>query len=155
MNKVIQTVTIGKDDPKLVTSTNGKVYVTFQGAVNRRFVKEGDAPCDWFSYIAWGKTAEFIKNNFPARSTMIIVGEVNNNNYDKKNEDGTTTKVYGTRIAIDSVEFFGYKKDASVNGEATETPAETASTEAPAAETSAAETSSPAPASKDSEYMDF
>ena len=91
MNKVIQTVTIGKDDPKLLTSSNGKEYVIFQGAVNRRFVKEGDTPCDWFSYIAWGKTAEFIKNNFPARSTMLIVGDVNNNNYDKTNEDGTTT----------------------------------------------------------------
>ena len=155
MNKVIQTVTIGKDDPKLTTSPNGKEYVTFQGAVNRRFVKEGDTPCDWFSYIAWGKTAEFIKNNFPARSTMLIVGEVNNNNYDKKNEDGTTTKVYSTRIIIDSVEFFGYKKEASGNSQATETPAEIASTEAPAAEAPAAETSSPAPASKDSEYMDF
>ena len=155
MNKVIQTVTIGKDDPKLATSSNGKEYVTFQGAVNRRFVKEGDTSCDWFSYIAWGKTAEFIKNNFPARSTMLIVGEVNNNNYDKKNEDGTTTKVYSTRITIDSVEFFGYKKEARGNSEATETPAEIASTEAPAAEAPAAETSSPAPASKDSEYMDF
>lgn len=155
MNKVIQTVTIGKDDPKLLTSSNGKEYVIFQGAVNRRFVKEGDTPCDWFSYIAWGKTAEFIKNNFPARSTMLIVGEVNNNNYDKTNEDGTTTKVYGTRISIDSVEFFGYKKEARGNSEATETPAETASTEAPVKEAPAAETSSPAPASEDSGYMDF
>ena len=63
--------------------------------------------------------------------------------------------MYGTRISIDSVEFFGYKKEARGNSEATETPAETASTEAPVKEAPAAETSSPAPASEDSGYMDF
>ena len=59
MNKVFQTVTLGKD-PELKTYGDGKSLVNFTGAVNKRFVKEGEDSADWFNYTAYGKTAEFI-----------------------------------------------------------------------------------------------
>ena len=39
MNKIFQTVTLGKD-PEVKTYVDGKSLVNFTGAVNKRFVKE-------------------------------------------------------------------------------------------------------------------
>lgn len=133
MNKVIQTVTLGKD-PEIKTYGDGKQMATFSGAVNKRFVKEGEDSADWFNYTAFGKTAEFIGKYFTKGSQMLVTGELVNNNYEK---DGV--KHYGCKIIIDTVEFFGKKSEGSA--------APKAAAEAPAAE---------APASTGSEgYLDF
>ena len=133
MNKVIQTVTLGKD-PEVKTYGDGKTLVNFTGAVNKRFVKEGEDSADWFNYTAYSKTAEFVSKYFHKGDKMLITGELVNNNYEK---DGV--KHYGCKIIIDTVEFFGSKKSAD------EAKAESA--DAPAAETAAA------PASDG--YLDF
>jgi len=135
MNKVIQTVTLGKD-PELKQYGDGKQMVTFSGAVQKRYVKEGEESADWFNYVAFGKTAEFISKYFKKGSKMLITGEVNNNNYEK---DGV--KHYGCKINVDTVEFFGSKP---ANGEASE--ATTAKAEAPA---------EAAPAGDTGTYLDF
>lgn len=133
MNKVIQTVTLGKD-PEVKTYGDGKTLVNFTGAVNKRFVKEGEDSADWFNYTAYSKTAEFISKYFHKGDKMLITGELVNNNYEK---DGV--KHYGCKIIIDTVEFFGSKKSAD--------EAKTETADAPAAETAAA------PASDG--YLDF
>lgn len=133
MNKVIQTVTLGKD-PEVKTYGDGKTLVNFTGAVNKRFVKEGEDSADWFNYTAYSKTAEFISKYFHKGDKMLITGELVNNNYEK---DGV--KHYGCKIIIDTVEFFGSKKSAD--------EAKTETADAPAAEPAAA------PASDG--YLDF
>lgn len=117
MNKVFQTVTLGKD-PELKTYGDGKSLVNFTGAVNKRFVKEGEDSADWFNYTAYGKTAEFINQYFKKGDKMLITGELTNNNYEK---DGV--KHYGCKINIDTVEFFGSKKAASGDAKASATEA--------------------------------
>jgi len=106
MNKIFQTVTLGKD-PEVKTYGDGKSLVNFTGAVNKRFVKEGEDSADWFNYTAYGKTADFISQYFKKGDKMLITGELVNNNYEK---DGV--KHYGCKIIIDTVEFFGSKKAA-------------------------------------------
>jgi len=135
MNKVIQTVTLGKD-PELKQYGDGKQMVTFSGAVQKRYVKEGEESADWFNYVAFGKTAEFISKYFKKGSKMLITGEVNNNNYEK---DGV--KHYGVKINIDTVEFFGSKP---ANGEASE-----------AATANAAPAETATPAGDTGTYLDF
>lgn len=105
MNKVIQTVTLCAD-PETRTYGDGKMLVSFNGAVNKRFKRDGDADADFFKYTAFGKTAEFINKYFKKGQKMLITGEINNNNYEK---DGV--KHYSCQILIDSVEFFGKKSD--------------------------------------------
>lgn len=132
MNKVMQTVTLGKD-PEIKTYGDGKQMAVFSGAVNKRFVKEGEDSADWFNYTAFGKTAEFIGKYFKKGSQMLITGELVNNNYEK---DGV--KHYGCKIIIDTVEFFGRKSDGSTSGSAEATPAE-----------------APASSGSDGSYLDF
>ena len=110
MNKVIMTVTLCADPEVKTYGNDGKTLVTFNGAVNKRFTKDGEPNADFFKYTAFGKTAEFIAKYFKKGQKMLITGEVNNNNYEK---DGV--KHYGTQILIDNVEFFGKKSDNEVS----------------------------------------
>lgn len=146
MNKVIQTVTLCAD-PESRPYNNGEgTIVSFNGAVNKRFVKEGEPNADFFQYTAFGKTAEFIMKYFKKGSKMLMTGEVNNNNY----TDKEGKKVYGTKILIDNVEFFGTKKDNEVSGDSSQANGN-------ASATAANNTSSPAEASASSydSYEDF
>jgi len=122
MNRIIQTVTLCAD-PEVKTYGEGKALVNFNGAVNKRFAKEGEPNADFFRYVAFGKTAEFIGKYFKKGSKMLVTGELNNNNYEK---DGV--KHYQDQIVIDTVEFFGKKADGENNGsEKSETNSETKS----------------------------
>lgn len=124
MNKIIQTVTLCAD-PEVKTYGEGKSLVNFNGAVNKRFAKEGEPTADFFRYVAFGKTAEFIGKYFKKGSKMLVTGELNNNNYEK---DGV--KHYQDQIVIDTVEFFGKKADGENNGsEKSETKSEPAKNE--------------------------
>lgn len=109
MNKLIQVVTLGAD-PELKSYGDGKSLVTFSGAVNKRFVKEGEDNVDWFKYTAFGATADFIGKYFKKGSKMLIEGEPHNNNYTK---DGV--KHYGVQITVNNVEFYGKKSDGNVS----------------------------------------
>jgi single-strand DNA-binding protein len=126
MNKVIQTLRLCAD-PEIKTYGDDKQLVSFRGAVNKRFKKDGEPDADFFQYTAFGKTAEFISKYFKKGDPMLIEGEINNNNYTK--EDGT--KVYGTQIVVNNVEFFGKKSEDSGSGssESTSSGAETKKTE--------------------------
>ena len=139
MNRVIQTVTLCAD-PELKSYGDDKALVNFNGAVNKRFVRDGEPNADFFRYVAFGKTAEFISKYFKKGSKMLIIGELNNNNYEK---DGV--KHYQDQILIDSVEFFGKKSDGENSG---------GGNSAPAASANNGGSSAPASNSYD-EYDDF
>ena len=104
MNKVIMTTTLCAD-PEVKTYGDDKKRVTFNGAVAKRFKKD-DEPDNFFQFVAFGYTADFIAKYFKKGSKMLIEGEINNNNYEK---DGV--KVYGQQILINNVEFYGKKSD--------------------------------------------
>lgn len=110
MNKVIQTLRLVAD-PETKTYGDGKTLVSFRGAVNKRFVKDGEPNADFFNYTAFGKTAEFIAKYFKKGDPMLITGEINNNNYEK---DGV--KHYSCQILVDNVEFFSKKSDSDNSG---------------------------------------
>lgn len=108
MNKLIQVVTLGAD-PELREYGEGKTLVNFRGAVQKRFVREGEDTADWFNYTAFGPTADFIAKYFQKGSKMLVEGEVHNNNYEK---DGVMH--YGVQITVNNVEFYGKKADGDV-----------------------------------------
>ena len=123
MNLVVQVCTLGAD-PTVKTYGDGKTLVTFNGAVPRRFKKEGEPDTDWFKDTAFGSTADFISKYFHKGSKMLVKGVLQNNNYEK--EDGT--KVYSSQIVVDAVEFYGSKSDsANAEGGAKKTTEKSAS----------------------------
>ena len=60
MNKVILMGRLTKDVEVRYTQTNNTAVASFNLAVNRRFVKEGEErQTDFFNIVAWGKLGEF------------------------------------------------------------------------------------------------
>lgn len=153
MNKTIQTVIFG-GDPEIKTYGDGKKMATFSGAVARRFHKPNETDTDWFKYVAFGDTAEFIEKYFKKGSKALIEGSFQNNNYTK--DDGT--KVYGFQMVVNNVEFFGKKGDGNVSGGSgnDDAPAEQPTTTAPAPTEQPAAKPNPAPATESYDaYDDF
>ena len=101
MQKWIATCRLAKD-AEVRYSADGNAIARVDVAVGKRFKREGEADADFFSCVAFGRTAEvFEKCNVTKGTKILIEGEVQNNNYTK--QDGT--KVYGTQILINSFEF--------------------------------------------------
>lgn len=89
-------------DAEISQTAAGKRVAKFNIAVNRRFAKEGEIDADFFSCVAFGKTAEIIEKCYVTKGTKLLIdGEVRNNNYTDK--DGV--KRYGTQILVNSFEF--------------------------------------------------
>lgn len=88
-------------EPEL--KTFGEVDLcTFSIAVNRRFKdKDGNVPCDFFNVNVWRGQAKSCSQYLKKGSQVAVMGEMQNNNYDK--EDGT--KVYGFVISASNVQF--------------------------------------------------
>ncbi len=108
MQKFIATGRLTKD-AEVRYSADGKGVAKFDFAISKRFKKEGEADADFFSCVAFGKTAEtFDKLKVSKGTKLLIEGEVQNNNYTK--QDGT--KVYGTQILVNSFEFCESKGEA-------------------------------------------
>ncbi len=100
-------------DPEVRYSqgANATAIARFSIAVNRRFKREGEPDADFFTCVAFGKTAEFIEKYFKQGKQIGVTGRVENDNY--TNKDGQ--KVYGTRITIDECFFCG-SSDTTTNG---------------------------------------
>ena len=104
MNKVEMMGRMVRDpEVRYSQGANATAVARFTIAVNRRYKREGEPDADFFSCVAFGKTAEFIEKYFKQGKMIAIVGRVENDNY--TNKDGQ--KVYGTRISIDESFFCG------------------------------------------------
>ena len=100
------------NEPELKTTTNGKSVCTFRLAVQRRVPNaQGVREADFFTLVAWGKTAESAVR-WLHKGTRIVVGtEARNRSYDA--QDGS--KRYITEYNVDWWEFAGARPD-SANG---------------------------------------
>ena len=114
MNKFICVCTLGAD-PTVKTYGDGKTLVSFSGAVQKRFTKEGEDSTDWFKFTAFNSTADFIAKYFKKGSKMLVEGELHNNNYEKD-----SVKHYGVQVTVNNVEFYGKKSDGEVSDKSTQ-----------------------------------
>jgi single-strand DNA-binding protein len=93
-------------EPELKQTQNFKNFVRFNIAVNR-YVKDKDHPeADFFTIIAWEKTAEFVCKHFGKGDAIIIEGTVQTRNYEDK--EGVKRKSF--EILARQVNFAGSKK---------------------------------------------
>ena len=101
MNKVILHGNISKVENR---SSDKTTITQITVAVNRGWGEKRTT--EFIPCVAFGKTAEFLSKYFQKGSEILMVGEVQQNNYER--QDGT--KVYGLRIVVNEVEFAGSKK---------------------------------------------
>lgn len=105
-NKWIGTIRLTEDAATMYTP-DGKAVVKFNGACARTFKKDGQPDADFFSFVAFGKTAETIAKYVSKGMKILVDAEVRNNNWEK---DGV--KHYGTQMVVNSFEFCEKKGNA-------------------------------------------
>ena len=101
-----------KDPDVRYTQTTNTMVVTFNLAVNRRFVKEGEErQADFFTIVAWGKTGEFCSKYFKKGQQVGVIGRLQTGFYDDK--DGK--RVYTTDVIAEEVYFAESAKEKQNN----------------------------------------
>lgn len=108
MNKTVLMGRLTKDPDVRYTQTTNTMVVAFNLAVNRRFVKEGEErQADFFTIVAWGKTAEFCSKYFKKGQQVGVIGRLQSRSYDDK--DGK--RVYVVEVVAEEVYFADSPKD--------------------------------------------
>jgi single-strand DNA-binding protein len=104
MNKVILMGRLTKE-----VDNKGSVQ-KFSIAVDRRFKKEGQPDADFFNIVAFGKTGEFAANYFTKGMRVVVVGRLQNGQYEVEG-----VKRYSTDVIAEEV-YFADSKKAQDNG---------------------------------------
>ena len=108
MNKVILMGRLTKDIEIRYTQTNNTAVASFNLAVNRRFVKEGEErQADFFNIVAWGKLGEFCSKYFKKGQQVGIIGRLQTRNW----EDEQGQKHYVTEVVAEEAYFADSKKN--------------------------------------------
>lgn len=108
MNKVVLMGRLTKEVEVRYTQTNNITVASFNVAVNRRFVKEGEErQADFFNIIAWGKLGEFCSKYFKKGQQVAIIGRLQTRNW----EDEQGQKHYVTEVLAEEAYFADSKKD--------------------------------------------
>lgn len=105
LNRVILMGRIS-NEIELKQTASGVAVLTFNIAVDRTFVKQGEErQTDFITCVAWRNQAEFISRYFSKGRMIAIEGNLRTRTYDDKNG----TKHYVTEVYVDSVSFTGEK----------------------------------------------
>ena len=112
MNKVILLGRLTRDpEIRYTQGTNSTAVASFSVAVRRRFVREGEADCDFIEVKAFGKTAEFIQKYFTKGSWIAVSGSMRVESYTTR--DGSTR--WAHYVVADQVTFAGKSEAAPTN----------------------------------------
>ena len=110
MNKVCLIGRLTKDPEVRYTQTNNTLVASFNIAVNRKFVSEGEErQADFIPIVAWSKTGEFCSKYFKKGQQVGIVGRIQTRNW----EDEKGIKHYTTEVIAEEVYFADSKKDSN------------------------------------------
>ncbi len=105
LNRVILIGRVVKDIELRETSGGVKVSA-FSLAVNRRSKSGAEEMADFIDCTAFGHTAEFAANWCKKGTAIVVIGELQNNNYEK---DGV--KHYSYRVLVREIQFAESKSD--------------------------------------------
>ena len=96
------------EDPQIRYTQSGSPMASFNFAVPRPFAKDGRRETDFFTCVAFGKTAENIERLHVSKGTKLLIdGTVTNDNYTDRNG----IKRYSVRVVVNSFEFCEKKAD--------------------------------------------
>lgn len=86
-------------DPELKQTQGGESVCSFTIAVNRKLSKNNE--CDFFTIVAWRKSAEFVCQWFKKGNPILVCGQMQTRNW----TDSTGAKRYVTEVVADEVSF--------------------------------------------------
>lgn len=99
-------------DPELKTTQSGNSVTSFNIAVDRSYVKNGEErKADFFTIVCWRNTAEFVCRYFGKGSMIAVDGHLQSRSYQAK--DGSNRTV--VEVMADNISFTGEKRDDSGN----------------------------------------
>lgn len=104
-----QVVIVGRmaAQPEMRQTATGKMVTSFRVAVNRdRKNANGERECDFFTCVAWEKTAEFVCAHFPKGAQLALTGRLQSRDF----LDKTGAKRQVVEIVANQVSFCGEKK---------------------------------------------
>ena len=104
MNRVILSGNLTRD-PEVRYTQSGKAYARIGIAVTRPYSKDKEKATDFFTFVAWEKTAEFCGNYLKKGSRIIAEGRLQMNSYEK---DGV--RVNTVDIVVENIEFGDTKR---------------------------------------------
>lgn len=108
MNKVILMGRLTKDPEVRYTQSSNTLVASFNLAVNRRFVKEGEErQADFISIVAWSKLGEFCSKYFKKGQQVGIIGRIQTRTWD----DDQGQKHYITEVVTEEAYFADSKKE--------------------------------------------
>lgn len=116
MNKTILKGNITRDI-ELKDLGNDKKVANFSIAIRRDYKNQsGEYETDFFNCSAFGNTANFISKYFQKGSQMLLIGHLQNNQWETDSGEKRTA----TNVIVESVEFCGSKQQNNTNNDLSE-----------------------------------
>lgn len=118
LNKVFLVGSVGKD-PEMKATGGGTTVANLSLATSHSHKDaQGNwqSETDWHNLVAYGRTAEVIRDYVKKGSPLHIEGRLQTRSWDDK---ATGKKMYRTEIVIDGLIMLGGNKDGGQNGEQT------------------------------------
>ena len=107
LNVVVTEGTLGRD-PELKNTGSGTAVCNFSLAVDRPYKNGEEKVTDWFNYVAWRQTAEWIAKWFHKGDSMAVRGRLQSREYTDK--EGVKRKT--VEIMVEEASFVtGSKKN--------------------------------------------
>lgn len=108
MNKIILMGRLTREPEVRYTQSNNTLVTTFNLAVNRRFVKEGEErQADFINVVAWSKLGEFCSKYFKKGQQVGIIGRIQTRTW----EDEQGEKHYVTEVIAEEAYFAEGRRD--------------------------------------------
>ena len=113
VNKVILLGNVGKD-PEIRSSASGNMVATFGLATSERFKdQQGNwqEKTEWHNLVAFGRTAEIIRDYVKKGSKLFVEGRLQTRNYEDKEHAGR--KIYRTEIIVNDISLLSARDESS------------------------------------------
>lgn len=94
-------------DPEVSTTNTGKTVAKFSVAVRKKFKRDGEPDADFVNCVAWGQTAEFVRDYITKGRDVAVSGRNESRQY--VNKDGNKVTVW--ELNAESVEPIGGVRD--------------------------------------------
>jgi len=113
VNKVILLGNVGKD-PEIRSTPSGTMVATFGLATSERQKdQQGNwqDKTEWHNLVAFGRTAEIIRDYVKKGSKLYVEGRIQTRNYEDKEHAGR--KIYRTEIIVNDISLLSSRDDSS------------------------------------------
>ena len=112
MNKVVLMGRLTREPEVRYTQSSNTLVASFNLAVNRRFVKQGEErQADFINIVAWSKIGEFCSKYFKKGQQVGIIGRIQTRTWD----DDQGQKHYITEVVAEEAYFASRKPTARKN----------------------------------------